>query len=291
MLTVAEASRPRMTGLKRHSRHLLWSCAALAALLVLAYAYFGSPRLASGLRYQVFAEGLQDVSALALDPNGDLYATLERHHGQGQLVHIRKGLVSVILQGLDKPDGILQLGDSLYITSEEGPHGLSAYTSGRRRELNGALGAEGIADAGAGKILVIEDRKQGGHLLRINPETQKTEVLLDGLVQAEGVCQTPKGDIYFVEKNSDRLARYVDGHNVTAATGLTKPAFLNCLADGSILITEDRTNAGRLLRYRDGAIKVLARYLGAPQSVVVGRDGAYYLAEQRKNRILRIYAY
>ena len=288
MLSLTEQARPGIAGRNRYSRYLLWSCATLGALLLLAYAYLGSPRLASGLRYQVFAEDLQAVSALAFDRNGDLYATLEMRRGQGQLVHIRQGETRQILGGLDKPDGILLQGDTLYITSESGPHALSVHEAEAQRYLGSVSGAEGIAAAGAGKILVIEDRKPAGRLLRIDPATGEIEVLLDGLKQAEGVCETPAGEVYYVEKTSDRLSRHTDGKSVAAATGLTRPAFLNCLADGSILITEDRTNFGRLLRYHDGTIKVLARFLRSPQSVIVGPDGAYYLAEQRKNRILKI---
>lgn len=291
MLSLAGRARPGIAGRNRYSRYLLWSCATLGALLLLAYAYFGSPRLASGLRYQVFAEDLQAVSALAFDRNGDLYATLEMHHGQGELVHIRQGETRQVLGGLDKPDGILLLGDTLYMTSESGPHALSAHAAEAQRYLDGISGAEGIAGAASGKILVVEDKQTDGRLLRIDPATGEIEVLLDGLKQAEGVCETPAGEIYYVEKTSDRLSRYTDGKSVAAANGLTKPAFLNCLADSSILITEDHTNFGRLLRYHDGTVEVLARYLGAPQSVVLGPDGAYYLAEQRKNRILKIYGY
>lgn len=291
MLSLTEQAWPGIAGRNRYSRYVLWSCATLGALLLLAYAYFGSPRLASGLRYQVHAEHLQEVSALAFDRTGDLYATLEMRHGQGQLVQIRQGETRQILAGLDKPDGILLLSDTLYMTSESGPHALSVHEAEAQRDLDGVSGAEGIARAGAGKILVVEDKQTDGRLLRIDPATGEIEVLLDGLKQAEGVCETPAGEIYYVEKTSDRLSRYTDGKSVAAATGLTKPAFLNCLADGSILITEDRTNFGRLLRYHDGTIDVLARLLGAPQSVVVGPDGAYYLAEQRKNRILKIYGY
>jgi len=291
MLTLNNLSRPKGAATKRYVRHASWSLASLGLILLLAFAFFGSPRLAGGLRYQVFAEDLEAVSALAFDGKGDLYATLEKRHGQGQLVHIRQGKIQEVLGGLDKPDGILLQGDTLYVTSEDGPHGLLAYASGVRRDLDGAFGAEGIAGAGSGKILIIEDRKPAGRLLRIDPATAEIEVLLEGLQQSEGVCETPGGEIYFVEKTSDKLSRYTDGQSVAAATGLTKPAFLNCLADGSILITEDRTNFGRLLRYHDGTIEILARFLSAPQSVVVGPDGAYYLAEQRNNRILKIHGF
>ena len=276
---------------KRYSRYVFWSLAplTLAATLWLANTFFGAPVFVAGLHYQVFAENLQEVSALAFADNNDLYATLEKRHGQGQLVRIRHGLTSTLLDNLDKPDGMLLRGSTLYITNEAGSHALVAYESGTMHYLDGASGAEGIASAGPDKILVIEDKKQDGRLLRIDPATTEFEVLLNGLKEAEGVCQSPSGDIYYVEKTSDHLSRYTGGRVTTAATGLVNPAFLNCLSDGSILITEDRTYFGRLLHYRQGAIGVLATHLRSPQSVIIGADGSYYLAEQRKDRILRIY--
>jgi len=278
-------------GFKQYSRYVFWSLAllALAATLWLAQTFFGAPVLAPGLQYQVFAEDLDEVSALAFAGNGDLYATLEKRHGHGRLVRIRHGVTHTLLDTLDKPDGILRRGNTLYLTNEAGSHALVAYESGVLRYLDGASAAEGIASAGPDKILIIEDKKQDGRLLRFDPATAEFEVVLDGLNEAEGVCQSPGGDIYYVEKPSDRLSRYSGGEVTTAATGLMSPAFLNCLPDGSILITEDRTNFGRLLRYRNGAIDVLASHLRSPQSVIIGADGDYYLAEQRKNRILRIY--
>ena len=243
------------------------------------------------MHYQVFADNLEEISALAFGRNGDLYATLEKRHDQGQLLRIRRGQTRTLLGHMDKPDGILLQGNTLYITNEAGSHALIVYKSGTMHYLDGASGAEGIASAGPDKILIIEDKKQDGRLLRIDPATADIEVLLDGLKEAEGVCQSPDGDIYYVEKTSDHLSRYTRGRVTTAATGLKNPAFLNCLADGSILITEDRTNFGRLLRYRQGTIDVLATHLRSPQSVIIGTDGAYYLAEQRKDRILRLYEF
>ncbi len=258
-------------------------------MLGLAHIFLGPPILADGYKYEEYASELPVVSALAFDGGGDLYATLEESHEQGRLVLIRDGHQSEILGHLDKPDGILVRGSTLYITTEAGDHGIAVYESDALRYLEGVSAAEGIASAGAVDILVVEDRKHDGRLLRVNTETGRIEVLLGGLKQPEGVCQSPDGEIYYVEKGLDRLSRYSGGEVATAATGLDKPAFLNCLQDGSILITEDRTNFGRLLHFGDGKMTVLARHLRSPQSVIVGSDGAYYLAEQRRNRILKIH--
>ena len=274
---------------RRNLKGIFGLLAVSVVTLGLAFALLGPPILAKGLKYEVFADDLEDVSALAFDRNGDLYATLEKTRGRGRVVHIRQGLIRTVLDGLDKPDGMLLRGDTLYITGETGDHGLIVYESGKVRYVDHLSGTEGIASAGEEKILVVEDRKQDGRLLRVNPSTGEVEILLEGLKQPESVCQSPEGRIYFVEKALHNLSVYADGQHTAAVTGLESPAFLNCLADGSILITEDRTNFGRLLRYREGGIEVLARNLRAPQTVAIGADGAFYVSEQRKNRILKIY--
>jgi len=277
------------TGTIQSLRGGFWWIAALAVTLALAYTLFIPPYVAEGLKYEVFVEDLEDVSALAFDRYGDLYATLELRNGEGKVVHIRQGFVSKVLGSLDKPDGILLRGDTMYVTNEGGSHGLVVYESGRVRYLNGVTKGEGIAGTKEGKIVVVEDREQHGRLLRIDPESDEIEVLLDRLKESEGVCQSPDGRIYFVERALDQLSYYADGRKIAAATGLEDPAYLNCLADESILITEDRKLSGRLLRYRESGIEVLARNLRAPQAVIIGADGAYYLSEQGKNRILKIF--
>lgn len=276
--------------MKRNSTRVYWATAALTITLGLAYLFYSRPNLANGLDYEVFAEDLEKVAALAFDDNGALYATMELRNGEGRVVHIQQGHISTVLSDLDKPDGILLRGNDIYVTNEAGSHGLLLYSSGRVRYVGGVRNGEGIAAAGEDKILVVEDRYFDGRLLRIDTDTKMIEVLLEGLKQPEGVCQDPVGRIYYVEKALDRLSFYSDGRGMKAATGLADPGYLNCLADGSILITEDRRYSGRLLHISNSEITVLARNLHAPQAVVVGGDGAYYLSEQGKDRILRIYA-
>lgn len=249
----------------------------------------GTLGLEDGWEYEVYARDLDEVSALALDDSGGFYVTLEKRHGQGRLIHLTRGKVVELLDGMNKPDGLLRRGTRLYITNESGKYGLFEFNQGELRPMDGVHAAEGIAAAGVGYLLVIEDRKDNGRLLRVNEQTGEVEVLLSGLNEAEGVCQDSAGDIYFVEKPSNHLSRYRNGVVSIIVEGLVKPALLNCMADGSILITEDRTNFGRLLRYKNGVVKTMVTRLHSPQSVILGHDGSLYLAEQRRKRILRIY--
>jgi len=260
-----------------------------AGALWFAWLIFTTPGLGEGWEYQVYADGLEDVSALVLDNNGGMYVTLEKRHGQGKLLHITGGQVIELLDGMDKPDGMYKSGNSLYITVEAGKRALIEYKQGALRTFDGISNAEGIADAGGDLLLIVEDRKEDGRLLRVNKKSGEIEVLLTNLKEAEGVCQGKNGFIYFAEKTANSISSYKNGRVSTLVEGLIKPAFLNCLDDGSILITEDRTNFGRLLKYKDGGMEVIASRLQAPQSVIVAADGSLYVAEQRRNRILRLF--
>jgi len=245
--------------------------------------------LAANWEYQVYANNLDEVSALAFDNDNGLYATLEKRNGQGQLVYIKKNKTIKLLDGMEKPDGMLRRGERLYITNESGDQGLLEYKLGVLRAIDGVFQAEGISSTGSGRLLVVEDRNQDGRLLRIDEQSGKIEVLLTNLKEPEGVCQGDNGDIYIAEKTKHHLTRYQNGHLSVVCEGLDKPAFLNCLDDGSILITEDKTNTGRLLRCNQDNLEVIVSRLHSPQSVIVDKDGSLYLAEQRRKRILKVY--
>lgn len=269
-------------------KHLLVLLTSVTVLVLVAgFMVFGPPLPAGGIDCSVHASGLEKVSALAFDADGSLFATLEKGAGQGELVRLGDSGSEPVLRGLNKPDGLLFLAGSLYITNEGGSHGLTSFDGHSTRHFDNVQQAEGISESRDGGLLLIEDRKRDGRLLHFDPVNGRQKVMLSGLVEAEGVCESPDGAVWFVEKGSPHLSRIEHGEARPVVDGLVKPAYLKCLDDGSILITEDRTNFGRLLRYRDGRLEVLARNLRAPQVAVFGADGALYLAEQNRNRVLR----
>jgi sugar lactone lactonase YvrE len=260
----------------------------LALVSAAGFMLLGPPLTGPGIAWSIRAEELEKVSALAFGDDGALFAVLESGRGHGELIRLSATGKEVLLGGLSKPDGLLFQGDTLFITNESGLFGLTAWQAGATRQYDRVQQAEGIAASATGGLLVIEDRKLDGRLIRVDPASGEVEELLTGLAEAEGVCESPDGAIWIVEKSATHLSRVVKGIVQPVIGGLVKPAFLNCRDDGSILITEDRTNFGRLLRYRHGELEVLARNLRAPQGAVFGADGALYLAEQNRNRVLRL---
>ena len=271
----------------RRRRLYLTLAAVLAVAAFVLFMLLGPPLPGKGLVCEIEADGLDNVAALAFDSNGALYATLERTRHLGELVRFTVTGREVVLSGLDKPDGLLWRGDTLFITSEIGDPGLTAFDGHATRAYHGVQQGEGIALAADGRLLVVEDRETDGRLLRVDPDSGDIDVLHEPLANAEGVCASPDGGIWFVEKGASSLS-HLTARGVQAIEGeLVHPAFLNCLADGSILVTEDRNRFGRLIRYRDGRFETLIRNLRAPQMAVVGTDGALYIAEQNRDRVLR----
>lgn len=251
------------------------------------WALLGPPVVGKGWSYQVWKEDLPEVSALAFDQRGGLYATLELRNGNGKLLHLVSGKEPrVLLGGMNKPDGISRLGDVLYLSNEAGGTPVIEFSRGKKRVIRGPFEVEGIQAIPGAKLLLVEDRSSGGRLIRMAPDSGKMEVLLDDLVQAEGVCQDAHGNIYFTEKTRGLLQKYSAGKRTTVYL-LSNPAYLNCVDDGSILITEDHTNFGRLLRFHGGKLTEIASHLRSPQAAIQDDRGTIYLAEQRKNRILR----
>lgn len=267
---------------------LVWTMPVVAGVFFwLWWIFLGPPVVSDGWNHEVWRENLPEVSALAFDQAVGLYATLELRNGNGKLVHLVNGKdPRVLLDGMNKPDGMSRLGDTLYISNEAGATPIIEYSQGKKRVIRGPDHVEGITAVEGGKLILVEDRKSNGRLIRIDLGSEEIEVLLDGLVQAEGVCQDAQGTIYFTEKTRGLLEKYSAGKK-SIVYSLTNPSFLNCLDDGSILITEDHTNFGRLLKFQNGELTEIASHLRSPQTAIQDSDGVIYLAEQRKNRILR----
>lgn len=278
-----------MIASQRTFKILVWlTMSASIAGFWLWRSLLGPPVVNEEWSYQVWRKNIPAASALAFDHQGGLYATLELNNGKGKLLHLPRGNKTVELLGdMSNPDGMAQWGDTLYITNEKPELPIVVFSGGTSSVIEGTSRAEGIVVVDGNQLIVIEDLKPGGRLLRINLSTYEFETLLEGLKEGEGVCQDPQGDIYFTEKPKGVLQKYSGGKRSIVYSGLHNPAFLNCLDDGSILITEDRTNFGRLLHYKNGALTEIATNLRAPQAAIQDPAGVIYLAEQNRNRILR----
>lgn len=263
---------------------LLWMCCCLLPVTSRA----GEPQPAAGWRLIVHATELPAVDNIVLAPDGSLYVTLERRAPHGRLVRVHQGKSEVLLDGLDRADGLFLNGDTLYIT-EEVPNGrLIEYriASDKHRELARVDMGEGIDVLPDGALVVSED-KPGGRVLRLDRNGELT-VLAADLRRPEGLCVDADGVIYVAETGRGRvLALRPDGTQREWVSGLNEPDQIECAPDGALWISEDQP-AGRLLRYLAGDLQIIASQLHEPQGIALAPDGSVYLAEQGRGRILKL---
>ncbi|GMR08893.1 MAG: YncE family protein [Gammaproteobacteria bacterium] len=237
-------------------------------------------------QYTVVARDLPNISAVEADTKGGIYALLEDSIGQGYLLRLHHGVRERVLDGLDKPDGMIIYGDDLIISEEVGNGRLIRFTPSdhQSRILARLLSAEGIAVDQNGSILVVEDRNPG-RLVRIE-KNGDVVILLDDLDTAEGVCIDRMGRIYIAEKENGRILLYANGIKNVLLEGLHKPGVVNCAINNDLWITEDRTNSGRLLNYHNSRMTTIASRLHNPQGISFDANGRLLLAEQGRGRIL-----
>ena len=244
----------------------------------------------SGWHYKIAYTDLPRVSALALGPNNQLYVSLEKRHGTGEVLRIEpNGSRVTILADLDKPDGMTAYNGGVAITQEDQTRSVIWWHDGIASELLEARGAEGLASDGA-FLYVVEDQPGSGRLLRYDSRTDELVTLRRGLDEAEGVAACANGEIYYTEKESSQVRLVgIDDNDPVVVNHLNKPGFLLCRPEG-LWITEDATHGSRLLLLdQRSQLHVILRHLRTPQSLLAIGGGHYLLAEQGRNRILEVW--
>lgn len=281
-----------LVSLLRHKlfrlRTFFLAATILVSLVLSATLYYISMPVSvdEAWQYTEVARDLPNISAVQTDSNGDIYALLEDKLGQGYLLMLHDGIRKHVLDGLEKPDGMIADGHD-FIISEEASNGrLIRFTPSNQHSsiLAKLQSAEGIAVESNGDFLVVEDRMPG-RLVRVT-NNGNVDVLLNNLNKAEGVCTSKSGHIYIAEKGSGRILVLKDGLKTVLIEGLNKPGVVTCGLDNEIWITEDRTNSGRLIHFENNQLTTIAGHLHNPQGISFDTGGRLLLAEQGTGRIL-----
>lgn len=271
-----------------------WRLLMIAALSLCltgagSFLILSSISMADGWRLTVFRQGLAEISGMVLDADGTIFISLEGRAGRGQLLSLRDNQQSLLVDALNKPDGLAIFQGVPVFTQEDGKRAVIEYRDGESVALFTALNAEGIDTAINGDIYIVEDRKDG-RLLKYDRQLESVTVLVSGLEEAEGVCVMGNGVVYFSEKAQGRIYRLQSGITELFLDDLTNPGYLYCDAEEQGLwVTEDRTNFGRLLHITDQGkkIEVIGKRLHSPQSIAFYQQGDILVAEQGRNRIVR----
>ena len=245
----------------------------------------------SGVSFEVFASGLADAEGLAFDGAGNLFVTLERHDGAGEIVRVEPGgAKSLVAGGLDRPDGIaIDRAGNLFVTEEVANGRVVRLTGGATTTfVDGLAGPEGLAFDPSGNLLVTEDI--GGRVLRVSPDGAVTPIAM--LRKPEGVAVASDGRIWVAESGANRIVALGTAGAISSGidAGLDEPDGLAWdEPTQALLVAEDRPSGARLLRIApDGAAVVVLDGLESAQGIAIGSDRAIYLAEQGRGRVLRV---
>ena len=252
-------------------------------------AHAGKVAAGSGWTYRVVARNLPGVDNLVMDAEGALYATQELANGGGKVIRWHRGKIRTLVVGLNRADGLLLHGSSLYITEEiEDGRVLEYNLATKKQRLLATLHRpEGIDLLPDGDLVVAEDNISG-RLMRVPRHGHRpVEVILGGLSRPEGVAVKPDGAVVFAETDTGRVLTYKEGDVTVVVDDLDEPDQVEFAPDGALWITEDAKNA-RLLRLKNGALETVLSGLYLPQGMAFGADGTVWLAEQGRHRILAI---
>ena len=271
----------------------------IATLLILTLAglFVATPSLAErdqptaiglkpGWQLTVFASGLPRIDNLKNGPDGALYVTLEQGKRQGQVVRLGPDGASVILDGLQRPDGLAIQGQHLFVTEEitAGRLIMVGLKSGKKTTLGNFNKLEGIAVLPDGSLLLTEDTSRGRLLKR--DVSGKVTVLAGPLKRPEGITIGPDGTVFIAETGADRVVAYKKGVVTVIQEGIAEPDQVAIGPSGGLWVTEDRPQ-GRLLRIDTHGVEVIADHLASPQGILF-RNGSVLIAEQGRGRILKL---
>ncbi len=285
----ADAAQPgRAGGYWRALLGILCSL-ALGALALAAWRHFAPPQAADGWHYRVYLDGVEKVSALAIDGQGELLLSQELQNGQGRILQrAADGQLHEVELGLSKPDGMVAFRGGVVFSQEQDTEPVRWYGPDGTRTLFSGRNIEGLANDGR-FLYAIEDRHGDGHLLRYDPETDSTLVLRSDLDEAEAITACPDGRLFYSEKASGQVRQLAaEGRDPLVLEGLNQPGYLLCTDDG-LWITEDATHMARLLLLTaDGRQHTVLSHLRSAQTILQTAPGQYLLAEQGRNRVLSL---
>jgi len=271
----------------------LWLWLALAgsggACAYLGWQHYYPVQASDGWSFKVHLDDIPKVSAMVVDRQGNLYVSQEFNNQQGVVFQLQPdGTRRNIMTKLSKPDGLVLFQDGVVGSQEAEKRPVLWWREGRTEILFEGNTLEGLASDGH-NLFAVADLKQGGHLLKYDPENREVTILRGDLEEPEGITVCPNGSVLFTEKKKGWVKRFQSGgKDEIVASGLHSPSFLMCDRDG-LWITEDMTHRARLLLL-DGAgrMHTILTHLRSPQTIIAITPTRFFLAEQGRERILEL---
>jgi streptogramin lyase len=228
---------------------------------------------------------------LAFDREGHLLFS-NPHNGTVNRLNA-DGSVTVLLRGIDEPEGLVVLSDGTLVIAEQGPNRILTLAPGALvtrvlRQLPGVSstasckdGVDGIAFDATTNTLIIPDSPTG-EIYRLSLDGKTLILLAAGIIRPVGAAVDAKGNIYVADECGNALWRITPGGQKTRFGGFGMLDDVSIENNGNILVTDLDPAIHALIRFNSvtGTRTTLANkgYI-EPQGLVLDQHGNIYVSD------------
>lgn len=248
---------------------------------------------------KILAHGAGSPDDLTLDAQGRL---LFSDQADGSVRRIEPdGHVTVLLRGLNEPEGIIALPDGALLIAVQGKDGqgiddLVRLDAGSTVPVvlttfvnhTGTPGLDGISlDPVTGDIIAADS--PNGKVYRVSQDGQRKTLLASGFTRPTDAIADAAGNVYVADEFGNQVARISPGGAVRVLARLGLPDDLTFDVDGTLLVTLlEGSHLVRLDPATGRTLASLASNLHEPQGLAVDGVGNIHLTEQLANVVLTL---
>jgi sugar lactone lactonase YvrE len=235
---------------------------------------------------------------LALDPQGRLLVSDVQ---AGTISRVESnGAVTLLLQGLAGPEGLVVLADGSLVIAEQGTNRLLLLAPGAAtpRVLRALPGTPSAASCKEGVDGIGFDPKSGaliapdspiGAVYRLSVDGQSLVQIAAGLARPVGAAADGHGAIYVADECGGAIWRLPVSGAPQRIGGFSAPDDVAFDPQGNLLITDLGASAHALVRLDpvSGQRETLAQAgLGEPQGLLVDARGDIFLADEALHQVI-----
>lgn len=236
---------------------------------------------------------------LAFDPTGHLVFS-DVFHGTVDRLNAN-GSVTVLLRGLNEPEGLVFLSDGTLIIAEQQTNRIlslapSATIPRVLRVLPGVPsraackeGVDGIALDATTQTLIVPD-SPAGNVYRMSLDGKTLTLLTAHIARPVGAAVDAKGNIYVADECGGAVWKIPPTGALTRLGNFGAPDDIAFDPQGNVLVTDLQASVHSLIRVdlATGQRDVLAREgFIEPQGLVVDTSGNIYLSDDAANKIVK----
>jgi serine/threonine-protein kinase len=264
--------------------HLAIAFVALAVTAFGQMVFAEEPtKVASDIRFVIYAEGLNGPRGLLINKKGELYAV---EQNGGTLVQIDEGQIIRHATGFSAPHDVAADSEGNFFVADTGNDRIARVTAAGKVQtyVDGLKMPVDLAFNAAGELLVCE---YGAQRVTAFTPSKKRRVFASGFTP-HGLAFAPGGLTLVNDLSNKRIvAIKADGTAIPMASNIDTPIGLAIGPSGDIYVAESKV--GKLYRInRNGTRALLLEGLARPRDPIFDNDGNLYLAETNAGRVLKI---